>query len=82
MVLRVLRPASSVQRPSSSVHRPLSGVRRPASSVRSTTPTVLKLLSPYCTHIFVMYIRCAQKNIVAPPIILNFLFGHKQFLTF
>ena len=68
MVLRVLRPASIV--------------RRPASSVRSITPTVLKLLSPYCIHIFVMYIRCAQKNIVAPPIILTVLFGQKQFLTF
>ena len=75
MVLRVLRPASSV-------HCPASGVRRPASSVRSITPTVLKLLSPYCIHIFVMYIRCAQKNFVAPPIILNVLFGQKQFLTF
>ena len=47
MVLRVLRPSS--------------GVHRPASSVRSITPTVLKIISPYCIHIFVMYIGCAQK---------------------
>ena len=75
MVLRVLRPSSNV-------HRPSSIVRRPASPVRSITPTVLKLLSPYCIHTFAMYICCAQKNIVALPVTLNFLFGQKQFLTF
>ena len=68
MVLRVLRPVSIV--------------RRPASSVRSITPAVLKIISPYCIHIFVMYVRCAQKNIVAPSIKLNFMQGQKQFLTF
>ena len=63
--------------PSSGVHCPVSGVRRPASSVRSISPTVLKIISLYCIHIFVMYVGCAQKIIVAPPIILNFLFGQK-----
>ena len=61
----------------SSVHRPASGVHCPASSVRSICPTVLKIISPYCIHIFVMYVGCAQKIIVAPPIILNFLHGQK-----
>ena len=28
-----------------------------------------------------MYIGCAQKNSVAPPITLNFLLGQKQFLA-
>ena len=68
MVLRVLRPSSIVRRPS-------SGVRCPASSVRSITPTVLKIVSPYCINIFVMYVGCAQKNIVAPPIKLNSMRG-------
>ena len=57
MVLMVLRPSSSI--------------RGPASSVRSIAPTVLKMISPNCVHIFVMYIGCAQKNIVVPAIILN-----------
>ena len=61
MVLRVLRPSPCVQ--------------RPASSVRSITPTVLKIISPYCTHIFVMYVGCAQKNILAPSIKLNSMRG-------
>ena len=61
MVLRVLRPSSCVH--------------RPASSVRSITPTVLKIVSPYCIHIFVMYVGCAQKNIVAPSIKLNSMQG-------
>ena len=68
MVLRVLRPSSCV-------HRPASGVRRPASSVRSITPTILKVISPYCIRIFVMYVGCAQKNIVAPSIKLNSMRG-------
>ena len=65
MVLRVLRS--------------LSGVYRPASSVRSITPTLLKIISPYCIHIFVMYIlyRLCAKNIVAPPIKLNSMRGQK-----
>ena len=70
MVLRVLRPVSIGRRLASSVHCP-------ASSVRSISPTVLKLISPYCIHIFVMYVGCVQKIIVAPPIILNFLRGQK-----
>ena len=70
MVLRVLRPSSIVRCPSSSVHRP-------ASSVRSITPIVLKIISPYCIHIFVMSIVCAPKNIVAPSIILNSMQGQK-----
>ena len=70
MVLRVLRPVSIVR-------RPLSGVRCPASSVRSISLTILKIISPYCIHIFVMYVGCAQKIIVAPPMILNFLRGQK-----
>ena len=57
------------------VLRPSSGVRCPASSVRSITPTVLKIISPYCTDIFVMYVGCAQKNIVAPSIKLNSIRG-------
>ena len=64
MVLRVLRPVSIVW-------RPLSGVRRPMSSVRSISPTVLKIISPCCIHIFVMYVGCAQKIIVAPLMILE-----------
>ena len=40
---------------------PSSIVHRPALSVRSITPTVLKVVSPYCIHIFVMYVGCAQK---------------------
>ena len=71
MVLRVLCPSSGVRRPS-------SGVRRLASSVRSITPTVLKMISPYyCIQIFVMYVGCAQKNIVAPSIKLNSMLGQK-----
>ena len=70
MVLRVLLPVSIVQRPASIV-------RHPASSVRSITPKVLKIISPNCIHIFVMYVGCVQKIIVAPPIILNFLPGQK-----
>ena len=70
MVLRVLRPVSIVR-------RPLSSVRRPASSVRRITPTILKIISPYCIHIFAMYVGYAQKNIVAPPIKLNFMRGQK-----
>ena len=46
-------------------------VRRLVLSVRSITPTVLKMISPYCIHIFVMYVGCAQKNIVAPSLKLN-----------
>ena len=63
MVLRVLRPSA--------------GVHRPASSVRSITPTVLKIISPCCIHIFVMYVGCAQKNILVPPIKLNSMRGQK-----
>ena len=63
MVLRVLRPSS--------------GVLRLASSVRSITPTVLKIISPYCIHIFDMYVGCALKNIVAPSIKLNAMQGQK-----
>ena len=36
MVLRVLHPSF--------------GVHRPASFVRSITPTILKIISPYCIH--------------------------------
>ena len=32
----------------------VSSAHRPASSVMSITPTVLKIMSPYCTLIFVM----------------------------
>ena len=59
------------------VQCPSSGVHCPASYVRSISPTILKIISPYCIHIFVMYVGCAQKIIVAPPIILNVLFGQK-----
>ena len=52
-------------------------VLRDLVSVRSITPTVLKIISPCCIHIFVMYVGCAQKNIVAPPIILNSIRGQK-----
>ena len=60
----------------SCVQCPSSGVHCPASSVRSISPTVLKIISPYCIHIFVVCRLCA-KIIVAPPIILNFLHGQK-----
>ena len=71
MVLRVLRPLSIVHRPASIIHRP-------ASSVRSITPTVLKIISPYCIHIYICYVvGCAQKNIVAPPMKLNSMRGQK-----
>ena len=64
MVLRVLGPLSGI-------HCPASDICRLASTVRSITPTVLKIVSPYCIHIFVMYVGCAHKNIVVPPVILN-----------
>ena len=70
MGLRVLRPVSIVR-------RPVSGVHCPALSVQSISPTVLKIISPYCIHIFVICVGCAQKIVVAPPIILNFLHGQK-----
>ena len=60
MVLGVLRPLSGV-------HFPESGVWRPASSVQRITPTVLKIISPYCIC------RLCAKNIVAPSVILNFM---------
>ena len=37
---------------------PASCVRRPAPSVRRISPTVLKIISPCCIHIFVMYVGC------------------------
>ena len=61
MALRVLRPSSNAH--------------HLVSSVRSITPTILKVISPYCINIYVMYVGYAQTNIVAPPIILNFLLG-------
>ena len=36
-----------------------------------------KQISPYCIHIFVMYVGCAPKNIVALPIILNSMWAQK-----
>ena len=69
LVIGVEGPASIVRCSGSIVHRP--------SSVRSITPTVLKIISPYCLHIFVMYVGCAQKDIVAPPIKLNYIRGQK-----
>ena len=53
MGLRVLLPVSIVRRPASIV-------RRPASSVQSISPTVLKIISPYCINIFVICVGCAQ----------------------
>ena len=61
----VLRPASSVL----------------LSSVRSITAKVLKIMSPDFMQIFVMCAVCAQKVMVAPPVILDFLWPQKQFLT-
>ena len=71
MVLRVLCPSSGVDCLVSGVRRR----RRLAPSVRSVTPTILKIISPYCIHIFVMYVGCAQKDIVAPYIKLNSMRG-------
>ena len=34
------------------------------------TPTKLKILSPYCIQLFVVYGACARKILVAQPIIL------------
>ena len=58
---------------------------RQASSVlhrRSVTTKVLKILSPDFMQIFVMCAVCAQKVMVAPPVILDFLWRQKLFLTF
>ena len=55
---------------------------RPASSVRSLTAKVLKIMSPDFMQIFVMCAVCAQKGMVAPPVILAFLWCQKHFLTF
>ena len=66
----------------SCVLRPVSCVQCPASSVRSVTAKVLKILSPDFMQIFVMCAVCAQKVMVAPPVILDFLWPQKQFLTF
>ena len=54
-----------------------SGVRLLASSVRSITSTVLKIISPYCIHIFVMYVGCALNDIVVPPVKLHSMQGEK-----
>ena len=58
--------------------RPASCVLRPASSVRSVTAKVLKIMSPDFMQIFVMCAVCAQKVMVAPPVILDFLWPPKQ----
>ena len=64
------------------VEGPASIVRRPSSGVvcaehNSHSIEVLKIISPYCINIFVMYVDCAQKKIVAPPIKLNSMRGQK-----
>ena len=70
MVLRVLRPASIV-------HCPASGVV--CTEHNSHSIEVIKpLLYTYICYVHTLY----AKYIVAPPIILNVLFGQKQFLTF
>ena len=61
---------------------PASCVQCPASSVRSVTAKVLKIISPDFMQIFVMGAVCAQKVMVAPPVILDFLWRQKQLLTF
>ena len=66
----------------SCVLRPASSVLRPASSVRSITAKVLKIMSPDFMQIFLMCAVCAQKGMVAPPVILAFLWCQKHFLTF
>ena len=66
----------------SCVLRPASSVLRPALSVQSVTAKVLKIMSPDFMEIFVMWAACAQKVMVAPPVILDFLWRQKQFLTF
>ena len=43
---------------------------------------VLKIMSPDFMQIFVMCAVCEQKVMVAPPIILDFLWQQMQFLTF
>ena len=64
----------------------MSCVLCPASSVLrrllSVTAKVLKIMSPDFMQIFVMCAVCAQKVMVAPPVILDFLRPQKQFLTF
>ena len=42
-------------------------------SVRSVTAEVLKIMSPDFMQIFVMCAVCAEKVMVVPPIILDFL---------
>ena len=66
----------------SCVLRPVSSVLRPASSVWSITAKVLKIMSPDFMQIFVMCAVCAQKGMVAPPVIPAFLWCQKHFLTF
>ena len=66
----------------SCVLRPASSVLRPASSVRSITAKVLKIMSPDFMQIFVMCAVCAQKGMVAPPVILAFFWCQKHLLTF
>ena len=66
----------------SCVLRPASIFLRPASTVRSVTAKVLKIMSPDFMQIFVMRAVCAQQVMVAPPVILDFLWHQKQSLTF
>ena len=66
----------------SCVLRPASSVLHPASSVQSITAKVLKIMSPDFMQIFVMCAVCRQKGMVAPPVILAFLWCQKHFLTF
>ena len=62
--------------------RPVSCIQCSASSVRSVTAKVLKIMSPDFRQIFGMCAVCVKNVMVAPPVILNFLWCQKQFLTF
>ena len=53
-----------------------------ASSVRNVTAKGLKIMIPDFLQIFVICAVCEQKVMVAPPMILDFLWRQKQFLTF
>ena len=57
-------------------------VLRPVLSVWCVTAKILKIMSPDFMQIFAMCAVYAKKVIVAPPIILDFLWRQKQFLTF
>ena len=66
----------------SCVLRLVSCIPRRLCITVSITAKVLKIMNPEFLPIFVMCAVCAQNVMVAPPVILDFLWCQKQFLTF